>query len=310
MPSQFDSMDGFNLSQTWLTIGVFDGIHRGHQEIIRQLTAGAYANGSPAVLLTFHPHPALLLSGKTIPLLTTPAERAEILQQMGMDAVIALEFTRELADQSAETFMRRLKQKLDLKQLLVGHDFALGKNREGNSERLRQLGSELGYQVKLVEPLRQDGEIISSTLIRQAIARGDVRQAAGKLGRFYSLSGLVVPGDGRGRTIGLPTANIALPVEKMLPLNGVYAGRALIGGETRLAVINVGLRPTFNSSDLIPRVEAHLPDFSGDLYGQTLKLELLDFLREEKKFANVSELIAQIQSDIRSARDRFQQVPG
>lgn len=302
MPQYYHSLEAAHFTGTWLTIGVFDGIHLGHQKIIHQLTAGARSNGAPAVVLTFNPHPASVLAGLEIKLLTTPDERAEILFELGIDAVIDVPFTRELAEHSAEDFMSVLQQHLGIRQLLIGYDFALGKGRAGNFERLTEIGRELGYTVSTMPALRQADNVISSSLIRQDIAAGEVAQAAAKLGRAYTLSGAVIPGDGRGRTIGIPTANVETAAGKAIPLNGVYACRALVNGQKQQAVINIGVRPTFTSGESLPRVEAHLLDYSADLYGQTLRLEFIERLRSEQKFTSVDALVIQIRTDIERAK--------
>lgn len=301
--THYTSLEAVSLTGSWLTIGVFDGVHRGHQEIIRQLTAGAHRNGAPAVLLTFNPHPANILTGREIPCLTTPEERAEILFGLGVDEVITLPFTRSLAGRSAEDFMAELKTRLGLRKLLIGYDFALGKGRAGNFQRLSEIGRELDYDVQAVEAVRLSDEVISSSLIRQTIADGAVSLAAVKLGRYYSVQGPVIPGDGRGRTIGIHTANVETPAQKALPANGVYATWAFVQGQKHPSVTNVGLRPTFTGGQALPRVEAHLLDYSGDLYGKTLKLEFVERLRGEQKFPSIEVLIAQIRSDIQQARE-------
>lgn len=301
--THYTSLEAVSLTGSWLTIGVFDGVHRGHQEIIRQLTAGAHRNGAPAVLLTFNPHPANILTGREIPCLTTPEERAEILFGLGVDEVITLPFTRSLAGRSAEDFMAELKTRLGLRKLLIGYDFALGKGRAGNFQRLSEIGRELDYDVQAVEAVRLSDEVISSSLIRQTIADGAVSLAAVKLGRYYSVQGPVIPGDGRGRTIGIHTANVETPAQKALPANGVYATWAFVQGQKHPSVTNVGLRPTFTGGQALPRVEAHLLDYSGDLYGKTLKLEFVERLRGEQKFPSIGALIAQIRSDIQQARE-------
>ena len=303
MPQYYRTLEAAQLTGTWLTIGVFDGVHRGHQEIIHQLTAGARANGAPAVVLTFSPHPASVLAGRDIKLLTTPEERAEILFGMGVDVVVDLPFTRELAEHSAEDFMAGLQQHLGLRQLLIGYDFALGKGRAGNFERLSHIGQDLGYQVSAVSALRHAEQVISSSLIRQDIAAGDVSGAAAKLGRPYAISGPVIPGDGRGRTIGIPTANLDTPADKAVPLNGVYACQALVNGQMQRAVANIGLRPTFTNGEALPRVEAHLLDYTSDLYGKTISLQFIERLRGEQKFASIEALVAQIHADIEKARE-------
>ncbi|MEI7848498.1 MAG: bifunctional riboflavin kinase/FAD synthetase [Chloroflexota bacterium] len=303
MPQLYRSLDVVQLDNTWLTIGVYDGVHKGHQEIIHRLTAGAHTNGAPAVVLTFNPHPAFVLSGREIPCISTPEERAELLFGLGVDAVISMEFTLQLAEQSAEKFMLEVKRHLRLQQLLIGYDFSLGKNRVGNFERLSHIGQDLGYRVSMVEPISFNNELISSTLIRQAIAHGDVKQAAEKLGRYYSMTGLVISGDGRGRTIGIPTANVNIPKEKVLPRNGVYACWAVLpDNQKHPAVVNIGLRPTFTNGEVKPRVEAHLLDHTSDLYGQNLTLEFVDRLRDEQKFPSVDALITQVHTDIQTAR--------
>jgi riboflavin kinase/FMN adenylyltransferase len=302
MPKHHQSLEATQINDAWLTVGVFDGVHRGHQEILRQLTAGAHENSAPAVVLTFTPHPAFVLAGRDIKCITTPDERAELLFSLGIDDVITVRFTRDLAEHSAEEFMADLKRHLGLRKLLIGYDFALGKGRAGNFERLTQIGKDLDYKVSAVDAIRLRGEIISSTLIRQTIAGGAVAAAADKLGRYYSLAGPVVPGDGRGRTIGIPTANIDFPLEKVIPLNGVYACWALVDGGKYRAVVNIGVRPTFTGGDVLPRVEAHLLDYSSDLYGKTVALEFVDRLRGEQKFPSAEALVAQIKADIERAK--------
>jgi riboflavin kinase/FMN adenylyltransferase len=235
-------------------------------------------------------------------LLTTPDERAEILFGLGVDAVIDLPFTRELAEHSAEDFMSVLQKQLGLKQLLIGYDFALGKGRVGNFERLTQIGQILDYTVSTVPALHQKDGVISSSMIRQDIAAGDVAQAAAKLGRAYTLTGPVVPGDGRGRTIGIPTANVETAADKAIPLNGVYACLALVDGQKQQAVVNIGVRPTFTSGETLPRVEAHLLNYAADLYGKTLRLEFIERLRGEQKFTSVDALVTQIRTDIERAK--------
>ncbi len=292
------SLAAVSLRDSWLTIGVFDGVHRGHQEIIRELTAGAHADRAPAVLLTFSPHPAVVLAGSDLKHLTTLEERVELLAEMGLDTVITYPFTRQVAERSAEDFMLELKRHLDLRHLLIGYDFALGKKRTGDYARLSAIGAELGYGVRAFEAFRLDGEIVSSTLIRQLIANGDVAAAAVKLGRPYALTGTVIRGDGRGRTIGVPTANLDFPLEKAIPANGVYACWAMVEGAQHKAMVNVGVRPTFTSGEVLSHVEAHLLNYEADLYGKKLQLRFVERLRSEQKFSSVEALVAQIKADI------------
>lgn len=296
------SLESLHLNGAWLTIGVFDGVHRGHQEIIRQLTAGAHQHGAPAVLLSFSPHPAVFFGAKDLKCLTTPQERAEIIESLGVDIVITQTFDQTVADQTAEEYMAHITRRLGLKKLLIGHDFALGKGRAGNYEKLSQIGQELGFEVSRVEAVRFEGGVVSSSLIRQRLAEGDAAGVAAKLGRFYALSGPVNPGDGRGRTIGIPTANVEAPADKALPANGVYACYAWVDGQKHQAVTNIGVRPTFANAEPIQRVEAHLLDASADYYGKTMRLEFVERLRGEQKFASVEALVAQIHADIEQAR--------
>jgi riboflavin kinase/FMN adenylyltransferase len=298
----YRSLEEVNLQDSWLTVGVFDGVHRGHQEIIKKLTAGAHTNDVPAVVLTFDPHPASVLSGREIKCLTLPEERAELLGQLGVDVVITQPFTRELSGVSADDFMRRLKQHLGLRCLLIGYDFALGKGREGNATRLAEIGLELGYSVEVVAALSDESGVISSTEIRKLIEVGNVVEAARLLGHFYSLQGPVIHGDARGRTIDVPTANVAYSPEKMIPARGIYACWAYLSGAKYQAAINIGINPTFTPDKQIPNVEAHLLDFRGEIYGEELRLEFIARLRDELRFQSVEILLEQIWKDIEMTR--------
>lgn len=299
----FRSLDDVSLLGSWLTIGVFDGVHRGHQEILAKLTAGAHQEDAPAVVLTFWPHPAVVL-GKRYDLkcLTTPEERAELLGAQGADVVITHPFTPEFARLSAWDFMRRVSRRLGLRSLWIGYDFALGHNREGNLERLTEIGQELGYSVQAIGPVKNGEDVISSSLIRKRITGGQVAHAAENLGRFYTLSGPVVHGDGRGRRINIPTANIDYPKDKVIPANGVYACWAWVGGERYPAATNIGINPTFTPDKQTANVEAHILDFNRELYGQNLKLEFVEYLREELRFNSVEALLEQIHADIAKTR--------
>lgn len=298
----YRSLADVSIQNAWLTIGVFDGIHRGHQAILRQLAAGAHANSAPAVLLTFDPHPAVVLAGRELKLLTTPDERAELAAALGLDAVVTYPFDRAVSEMSARDFMARLKDHLGLNHLLVGYDFALGKNREGNAQRLAELGRELNYSVAVVDALSDESGVISSTEIRKLVSVGSVDAAANLLGREYALSGPVVHGDGRGRRINIPTANIHYPDSKLLPANGIYACRARIGADLWAAATNIGFNPTFTPDKRTVNVEAHILDFDRDLYGQELKLEFIARLRDEMKFDSVDALLKQIHADIAQTR--------
>lgn len=302
--SHYTSIDGLAIKNAWLTIGIFDGLHRGHQELLRQLVSGAHAAGSPAVVLTFYPHPAVVLGGKTdFKWLTTPVERLALLDSSGVDVVITQPFDRALADQTAEEFMRRLARTLGLRTLVVGYDTALGRGRQGTASRLAEIGGELNYTVRPVPPVQAEGSILSSTCIRASLAEGKVAEAARDLGRSYAVSGPVVHGDGRGHTIHVPTANLQVPEDKALPANGIYACWAHLEGKRFPAVTNVGIRPTFTPDERRQHVEAHLLDFDQDLYGLEMRLEFVDHLRPEEKFPTVEALVEQIRADIEMGRE-------
>lgn len=299
----YQSLDDIHLHGAWLTIGSFDGVHQGHQAIIKILTAGAQASGVPAVVLTFHPHPAVILRNRQEPYyLTSPEERAARLGDLGVDVVITHPFSREFASQSAIEFMQRLKNQTNLLHLLVGYDFALGRNREGDPEALRRLGHELGYSLDIMEPVYNGGQVISSSQIRSALTEGRIEEANHLLGWTYQVSGKVVHGDGRGRTIGIPTANLEPWPGKLLPRTGVYACLAHIEGRTWQAVSNIGVRPTFENQPPTPRLETHLLNFNADLYQSQVSLTFVKRLRDEQRFPDVSSLIAQIHRDILQAR--------
>ncbi len=296
------SLADVSLQNAWLTIGVFDGVHRGHQAILSQLTAGAHSIGAPAVLLSFDPHPAVVLAGRDLKLLTTPYERAELASALGMDVVITHPFDRAVSEMSARDFMARLKERLGLSHLLIGYDFALGKGREGNAGRLTELGQELGYVVEVVDAVSDESGVVSSTEIRKLVSLGNVAEAAKLLGRNYALSGSVVHGDGRGRRINIPTANIHYPESKLLPANGIYACWGHLGPERYMAATNIGINPTFTPDKRTVNVEAHILDFNRDLYDQEVKLEFVARLRDELKFDSVEALLKQIHADIEKTR--------
>jgi riboflavin kinase / FMN adenylyltransferase len=299
----FASLDDARLEGAWLTIGSFDGVHRGHQAVLRKLVTGAHAAGAPAVVLTFHPHPAMVLRGRSGPYyLTTPGERAELLAECGVDVVVTQPFDHQVAAQSAREFVGRLVERLGLRHLCVGHDFALGRGREGDLPMLRRLGKELHYTVNVMRPIRLEGEVISSSRIRAALAEGDIATAHRLLGRPYTVGGDVVSGDGRGRTIGIPTANLQTWDGRLLPRVGVYACTAMVDGRNWRAVTNIGLRPTFDQQPGLPRMEAHLLDFSGDLYGRQVSLAFIAHLRDEQRFPDAQALVEQIHQDIHRAR--------
>lgn len=297
------SLDDLSLKGSCLSIGTFDGIHLGHQEIIRHLVTKARQKGIPAVVVTFFPHPDRVLGkneGRFY--LSTPEEKAEFLGNMGVDVVVTHAFNIEVANLSASEFLMRLKQKIDFQDLVVGYDFALGRMREGTVDRLAELGSEFNYKLHVIPPVQINGEVISSSLLRFLLSEGNIKKVNLLLGRPFLLSGKVIRGDGRGRELGVPTANLDILAERAVPLHGVYVCHALVNNQRYGAVVNVGVRPTFEDEPVAPRVEAHLLDFNADLYQETLSLEFLDRLREERRFPSKDALVEQIRQDIRQAR--------
>ncbi len=300
---QYQSIDELSIENAWLTIGVFDGVHLGHQQVLRQLIAGAHDNACPSVVLTFSPHPAVVLGGKPdFKCLNTSEERAEILDNLGVDILITQTFNRALADQTAEQFMERVSRSLGLRHLVIGYDTALGRGREGDAGRLTEIGQKLGYEVESIPPVRDDHGIISSTRIRAAVSTGDMVRAARDLGRNYFVVGPVIHGDGRGHTIDIPTANIQVHAGKLIPANGIYACWAWVEGKRHLAAVNVGVRPMFTPDLAIPMVEAHLLDFDELLYGLEVRLEFVEYLRPENVYPSVKALVKQIGRDIKRTR--------
>jgi riboflavin kinase/FMN adenylyltransferase len=294
----YRSLDEITLKNSWLTVGVFDGVHRGHQQIINKLIAGARANGVPAVVLTFDPHPAKIFGRGDIKLLTLPGERAKLLGDFGVDMVITHPFDTSVANTTAFDFMKRLQTQLGLTHLLLGYDSTLGKNREGNAARLAGIGSELGYTVETVSALGDESGVISSTEIRKLVSVGKVDEAARLMGHPYRLQGLVSHGDQRGRAIGFPTANLTYAREKVIPAGGIYACWGFVRDRKYKAAINIGTNPTFTPEKQTINVEAYLLDFDDDIYDESVTLEFVQRLRDELRFDSVEVLVQQIRDDV------------
>ncbi len=300
----FQSLADVPHSPAWLTIGVFDGVHLGHQQVLRQLVAGASADSAASTVITFFPHPAVVLGKIANPsYLTSPDERAALLHQLGVEMVITLSFDRALASMSADEFMAELASRLDIRRLLVGQDFALGRGREGSLPRLQQIGEQLGYSLQVIEPVHLEGERISSSLTRAYLLEGAVNQAARLLGRYYHIGGRVIHGDGRGKQLGFPTANLDFWTEKLLPANGVYATWAWVAGQRCPAVTNLGVRPTFDQQAPHPHLETHLLDYQADLYGKPIQLDFVARIRPEMRFPSVDALVAQVNQDKKTAQE-------
>ncbi|MEO8579292.1 MAG: bifunctional riboflavin kinase/FAD synthetase [Gemmatimonadales bacterium] len=309
MPRKIDASDESGLppyvSGTVVTVGTFDGVHRGHRDVIERLVRRSRHLKIPSVLLTFEPHPLQIVNPAAAPLLlTTYDEKLEVLAETGIDYLAVLPFTAELAAYSAEDFVELiLRRCFRLQELLIGYDHGFGRQRAGNVDVLRTLGERDGFKVEVVDPVSTpDGHSVSSTSIRRAIAGGDLEKAAEALGRPYSVSGRVIEGSQRGRTIGFPTLNLgAPPPRKLLPPEGVYAVRVQTPRGPAGGMMNLGPRPTFGDS--ATSLEAHLFDTTGDFYGAHVRIDLVARLRETRKFATAEQLSKQLAQDERDARN-------
>lgn len=281
-----------------ITIGTFDGLHRGHQAILEYLIECAQAVDGTSTVVTFDPHPREVVRGESVPLLTTIDERAEILAGLGIDRFVIIPFTHELSRMSAPDYVRRvLVDAIGARDIVIGYDHAFGRNREGDADLLREMGKELGFGVNVIPAQVVGRHVVSSTEVRHAVEAGDVVEAASMLGRNYSVDGIVVEGDRRGREIGFPTANLKLlDPRKVTPSDGVYAVWVVDeGGGRHPGMMNIGVRPTVDGTDR--RYEVHLIDFAGDLYGRRLRTEFVERTRDERRFASLDELTRQLSKD-------------
>lgn len=289
------------LGPVGLAVGSFDGVHLGHRAVLGHLTESSRGRGLEPAWITFDPHPRCVLDPANCPAqITTLAERLALVEAFGVGQAIVLEFTLELAARAPGDFIDGLIASMDLRRLVVGYDFALGRARAGDVAWLRADGAERGYDVEVVEALRLDGREVHSSDVRRLLTLGDVEGANRLLGREYAMSGLVEPGDQIGRRIGWPTVNLAVPPGKLVPGRGIYAGWARSPAGEHRAAISVGYRPQFDRTEL--RVEAHLLDFAGDLYQRPLELRFVTRLREEARFADVQALSDQIGRDVEATR--------
>jgi riboflavin kinase / FMN adenylyltransferase len=284
-----------------LTIGNFDGVHRGHQAIFQTLIRRARAIGGTAVVLTFDPHPLKILAPERCPPLITPtAKKLALMAACHLDCVVCLPFTRELADLPPATFVEDvLLGALGMQEIYVGYDFAFGKGRQGTSALLQQMGQRAGFRVHTIEPISVEGHVVSSSGIRQGIQQGRVDEAALFLGRLYALTGTVVEGYRKGRELGFPTANVQ-PSDELIPGRGVYAVLTDWRGERYEGVANIGYNPTFGRTRL--SVEIHLFDFAAQLYGETVEVSFVKKIRDERAFPAVGDLVQQIRQDLECAR--------
>ena len=288
-----------------LTIGVFDGVHLGHKYLISRLKVLAWQRNLLSGVVSFRQHPRAVLSPQTkLPFLTDLSRRINLLKNEGVGAVIPISFTRELAQLSARQFVSLLKEYLGMRGLVIGYNFALGQSREGNSDALRALGQDMNFTVNMMTSVIINGEVASSTAIRNALAGGDMKRVQRLSGYFFSLHGRVVTGSGRGIELGFPTANLAVNSGQALPADGVYATWAYINDKAYPSMTNIGLCPTFGGCERT--VEVYILDYHGDLYEHEMKIDIIERLRDEKKFDNAEELKRQIAEDVKQGRTILQ----
>lgn len=291
------------MSGTVVTVGTFDGVHRGHQAVLAEIARRARETGRTSLLITFDPHPLEVVNPEAAPrLLTTPDEKRDVLAESPVERVEVLTFTRELSQLSAAEFVRDvLRARYAMAELVLGYDHGFGRGRGGDVETVRRLGREQGFGVDVVDAVRDGGQPISSSLIRTAVAHGELERAARWLGRPYALAGVVERGAGRGRTIGIPTLNLAPAPRKLLPPDGVYAVRVSVGNARYGGMMNQGPRPTFGVT--ARGLEIHLFDFAGDLYGERVRVEWVRRLRDVRTFPSREALVAQLEHDRAAARE-------
>ncbi|MDQ0113124.1 riboflavin kinase/FMN adenylyltransferase [Paenibacillus harenae] len=289
-----------------IAIGHFDGVHRGHQNVIRRAVEEAKAAGQLSAVMTFDPHPKEVLGqGDQYYRCLTPLNvKTKLFAELGVDLVFVMSFDLSFASITPERFVDEVLRGLRAKQVVVGFDFTFGSKGAGNAEELKRLGSP-DIDVHIVEPLYENEGKVSSTWVRESLEKGDLETASLLLDRAYEITGTVVHGDGRGRTIGFPTANIDFDYPYVSPRLGVYAVVAWLDGRPYPGVLNHGMKPTFNKEGVQPVMEAHLFDFNRDIYGEKIRIEFRSFVRTEKKFSSVDELIKQIGRDSDQVREQF-----
>lgn len=290
-----------NFNESVLAIGFFDGVHMGHQQVINKAKETAKEKKLQSSVMTFTPHPLEVIGNKKIDYITPIKTKINILQDMNIDICYIVEFTKGFADISPDEFIDNFLMRLNIKSIVVGFDFSFGKMGIGNPEKLKELSSGR-YSVDIIEQYSANAKKISSTRIREKLLQGNLKEANCLLGRNFVINGQVIDGDKRGRTIGFPTANVELQ-EDFVPIkNGVYIVNVLYKNKSYLGVMNVGKKPTFSQNNL-KTIEIHILDFAKDIYGEIIEVEVLDFMRDERKFNSVDELIMEITNDIKKARN-------
>jgi riboflavin kinase/FMN adenylyltransferase len=293
----------------YASIGAFDGVHIGHQNLIRSLVHQAKIKNAETAIITFHPHPVVVLKALPMPFyITSPDEKKHILHLMGIDHVLSLQFNKEMAEFSPEHFMDLILDQYPIKEFWLGVDFALGKNRAGSIPKLREIGNQKGFTINEEMHLKDNGEKVSSSKIRNWITSGDIPQTNKALNRYYSIEGKITHGDSRGRKLGFPTANLDVWEGKLIPNPGVYATWIEIGDKVYSSVTNIGVRPTFENQSTHNRIETYIHDFDQDIYQNQVKLHFVEKTRSEKKFESVDQLINQITSDAKQAEEILRNV--
>ncbi|MFZ3576650.1 bifunctional riboflavin kinase/FAD synthetase [Virgibacillus sp. DJP39] len=294
------------LPKTVAAIGFFDGIHKGHQEVINTAVSKAKESSMESAVITFHPHPSVVLKKETehVQYITPIREKQEILQQMDVDRLYIINFSKKLSSLSPQEFIDHFILGLNIKHLVAGFDFSYGHKGKGNMNNINSY-TRGKFDCTTINKVELDNEKVSSTKIRSLLVKGNVEKVNEYLGRKLSVHGTVVEGDKRGRTIGFPTANLEINDDTLLPKIGVYAVKALYKGEVYEAMANLGVKPTFQPNETKPKVEVNIFDYSNDLYGEELQIEWCTFIRDEKKFNGVNELVEQIKSDELEIRRYF-----
>ena len=284
--------------ETLLTIGVFDGVHAGHRYLLKKLQERAAGRNLLGGVVTFNPHPQSVLHPHSqLPWLTSLEDRVGAFKKLGISVAVVLTFTPGVAQLSAHEFISLIKKHLSMRGIVVGPDFALGKGKEGNINLLRALGREMEFSVDVIPPFKIKGEVVSSTLIRRLLAKGDMRKVTELMGRYFYLEGKIITSEKRGRVLGFPTANLDIKPQQALPGNGIYATIAHVQGKHFHSATNIGIRPTFGGVEEM--VETHLLNYKGNLYGKDIRVEFVQKIRDEERFPSSEELKTQIEKDIR-----------
>jgi len=288
--------------ETLLTIGVFDGVHAGHRYLLEKLQQRAAEKNLLSGVVTFSPHPqSVLYPHNQLLCLSKLEDRVSDFRELGINIIAVLTFTPKVARLSAQEFISLVKKRLRMRGIIVGPDFALGRGREGDVDLLHALGREMEFSVEVIPPHTINGEVVSSTLIRQALAQGDMKKVERLMGRYFQLGGKVITSDKRGRVLGFPTANLDINPQQALPGNGIYATIAQVNGQQFSSATNIGIRPTFGEGE--KTVETHLLNYKGDLYGKDMRLEFVQKLRDEQHFPSTEKLKAQIEKDVREVEE-------